>query len=150
MDEKRGVGKQNDLLFKIPEDFQRMKALTMGHPIIMGRKTYESIGRPLPKRTNIVVTSKNQKIEGCIVVHSLEEALEKAKESEGNDEIFIFGGGEIWRQAMPLVDRLYITIVKGDYNADTFFPDYSDFKKEIKSETGESNGYSYTFLDLER
>lgn len=152
LDEKRGVGKQNDLLFRIPEDFQRMKTITSGHPLVMGRKTFESIGRPLPKRTNIVITRNDMHIDGCLVVHSLEEGIEAAKKSPGSDEIFIFGGGQIWKEALEknLVDRLYLTVVKGDYGADTFFPDYSNFKKVISEEHRESDGYTYTFLTLER
>lgn len=172
MDEKRGIGKNNDLLFRIPEDFKRMKDLTNGHPIIMGRKTFESLRRPqgLPNRTNIIVTrsSNNMRSQnGLIYVNSLEEGIETArnvilnssapggqvqhdKEKEG--EMFIFGGGQIFKEAMEkgLVDRLYLTIVKGDYGADTFFPDYSGFKTVIHEEHGESNGYHYTFLDLEK
>lgn len=160
MDEKRGIGKGNSLLFKIPEDFKRMKMLTTGHPIIMGRKTYESIGRVLPNRTNIIVTrdvqqflSHHPELSGmttCLVVHSLEEAIKKAKESEGANEIFIFGGGEIFRQASPLVEKLYLTIVKGDFGADTFFPDYSEFTKEVFRQEGEHKGLRYAFVDLKR
>src|SRR5579859_2499779 len=141
MDEKRGIGKNNDLLFKIPEDFTRMRNLTMGHPIIMGRKTFESIGRVLPKRTNIVVTRDSGcQIEGAIVVNSLDEAILKAQESEGAEEIIIFGGGQIFKEALEkgLVDRLHLTIVKGDYGADTFFPEYSAFTKVITREEGSS------------
>lgn len=149
MDEKRGIGKNNQLLFKIPEDFKRMKQLTTGHPIIMGRKTFESIGRALPNRTNIIITrDQNYKVDGAVIVHSLEEAIEKAKESPGSEEIFIFGGAQIFEQALPIVDRLYLTVVKGDFNADAFFPDYSMFKKIIHKEEHESNGYRFTFIDL--
>src|SRR5687767_4225164 len=114
IDEKKGLGKNNQLLFKIKEDFVRMKQLTGGHPIIMGRKTYESIGRVLPNRTNIVITrnnelrTKNKNNEGLVIVGSLKEGLEVAKKSPGNEEVFIFGGGEIFRQALPLVQRLYL------------------------------------------
>ncbi|HSX08860.1 MAG TPA: dihydrofolate reductase [Candidatus Saccharimonadales bacterium] len=153
IDDKNGVGKKNDLLFKIHEDFKRMKELTTGHPIIMGRKTFESIGRVLPNRTNIIITrDSSYKVEGAVVVHSLDEGLDIAKKSEGSDEIFIFGGGEIWKQAIEkgVVDRLYLTIVEGDYGADTFFPDYSEFTKIISEEKKEADGYRYNFLTLER
>ena len=156
IDEKRGIGKNNDLLFKIPEDFKRMKSLTSGHPLIMGRKTYESIGRPLPNRTNIVVSRDSsfarRGLAGVIVVHSLEEALRVAQGKEGSEEIFVFGGGQIFKEALEknLVDRLYLTIVKGDYDADAFFPDYSGFKTVVYKKEGKSNGYSYTFLDVEK
>lgn len=151
MDEKRGIGKNNDLLFRIPADFSRMKTLTTNHPIVMGRKTYESIGRVLPNRTNIIVTrDTNYVVDGTIVVHSLEEALEVAKKSPGSEEIFIFGGGEIFRLALPIVNKLYLTIVEGDFNADTFFPDYSEFKTVISEVEGESGEYKYRFLELEK
>lgn len=153
IDEKRGLGKNNDLLFKIPEDFKRLREITSGHPIVMGRRTFDSIGRVLPNRTNIVVTRDgNFSFEGLVIAHSLEEGIEKGKESEGGEEVFIFGGGEIFRQAIEkgLVDRLYLTIVEGDYRADTFFPEYSEFTKVISDEMRESDGYKYRFLTLEK
>ena len=146
----RGLGYKNDLLFKIPADMKRMRSLTMGHPIIMGRKTHESIGRPRPKRTNIIVTrDKVYTAEGCLVVHSVEEAIELAKQHDAN-EIFIFGGGEIYKQAMPYVSRLYLTVVDGEFPADTFFPDYSSFTNIISEEKYQEEDYTYTFLTLER
>jgi len=155
IDEKRGIGKNNDLLFKISEDFKRMKSLTTGHAIIMGRRTFESIGRVLPNRTNIIVThDPDFNIAGATMSFSLEDALEKAKESPGAEEIFIFGGGQIFKEALEkgLVDRLYLTIVKGDYGADTFFPDYSQFgfTKKIEEEARESDGHQYSFVTLEK
>lgn len=150
LDEKNGIGKENGLLFKIPEDFARMQKLTMGHPIIMGRKTFESIGRVLPGRTNIIVTQNPEfQPQNCVIVHSLEEGIAKAKEVLGNDEVFIFGGGQIFKETLDkdLVDKLYLTLVKGDCNADTFFPDYSNFKI-ISEEKGESGAFKYSFLTL--
>src|SRR5687768_8176699 len=97
MDDKRGIGRGNELMWHIPEELKRFKEITTGHPIIMGRKTHESIKRLLPNRTNIIVTrDPNYKVEGGIVVHSIEEAIEKAKESDGGEEIFIIGGGQIY------------------------------------------------------
>ena len=168
MDSKRGIGKNNDLLFRIPEDFERMKKLTAGHPIIMGRRTFESIGRVLPGRTNIVI-SRNpaagklvDESPNLIFCSSLEEALRVAKEkeeratplrqgSEGQSEIFIFGGGQVFKEAIEkgLVDRLYLTIVEGDYGADTFFPDYSKFKIVEKEERSDGK-YKYSFITLKR
>ncbi len=157
LDEKRGIGKGNDLLFKIPRDMQRLKTLTTGHPLVMGRKTFESLGRRLPNRAHIVISrdpegTKNLSYQPDVIVPSLEEALEKAKACDGSDEIFIFGGGQIFTEAVEkgLVDRLYLTLVKGDYDADVFFPDYSMFTKVLKKEEHEEDGYQYTFLDLER
>jgi dihydrofolate reductase len=157
IDEKRGLGKNNDLLFRISGDMQRVRSLTTGHPLVMGRKTFASLGRLLPKRSHVVVTRDISSLETLsfqpeAVVTSLEEALEKAKKFEGSDEIFIFGGGQIFTEAIEkgLVDRLYLTLVKGEYDADTFFPDYSMFTKVLNKEEHEEDGYNYTFLDLEK
>lgn len=144
----RELGKNNKLLWNIPEDLKRFKELTNGHPVIMGRKTFESIGRPLPNRINIIIThDKNYKEEGCLVVHSLEQAIELA-EAKDDKEIFIIGGGQIYKQAINIADKLYLTIVKRSYAADTFFPDYSRFKKIIFQKEGQFNQYHYTFLEL--
>lgn len=155
IDEKRGIGKNNKLLFHIKEDFERMHQIIAGHPLIMGRKTHDSIGRVIPGAPNFVITRdpeyKKKHTEGCIICTSLEEAVEKAQKSEHNGEIFIFGGGEIYKQAMPLIDKIYLTVVKGDFAADTFFPDYSDFKKVVyESEEKEDKGLKYKFIDLEK
>jgi dihydrofolate reductase len=153
IDEERGIGKNNDLLFKIPEDFKRLRALTNGHPIIMGRGTYDSIGRVLPNRTNIIVTrNKDFRVEGAIIAHSLEEAIQHAQGKEGEDEVFIFGGGQLFKESMEkgLIDRLYLTLVKGNYKADTFFPEYADFTKVIENVDRTADGYEYTFLTLEK
>ncbi len=156
MDDKRGIGKNNRLPWDIPEDLKRFNRLTSGHTIIMGRKTFESIisyvGKPLPNRINMVITrNPDFKAEGVSINTSLEEALSKAKENE-QSEIFIIGGAQIFQQAidMGVVDRIYLTKVKGDYNADTFFPDYSDFKRVINEEFGESGEYKFRFVELER
>lgn len=144
----RELGKNNKLLWNIPEDLKRFKELTMGHPVIMGRKTNESIGRPLPNRTNIVITrDKGYEQEGCLITHSLEEAIELAK-TKDNNEIFIIGGGQIYEQAINIADKLYLTIVKGKFEADTFFPEYSKFKKIISREERNYFQYNYTFLEL--
>lgn len=149
--ENRAIGKNNQLLWHIPEDFKYFKNKTAGHVVIMGKKTFESIGRPLPNRTNIVITRDiNYKIEGCIVCHSLEEALEKAKEIEQQGEIFIIGGAQIYTLGMKYTDKLYITLVKGTFEADAFFPEYSEFKNVISEVKGESNGFKYSFLELVR
>lgn len=155
MDEKRGIGKDNDLLFRIPEDMKRFRSITAGKPVIMGRRTFDSLHMPdgLPKRANVIITqNKNLKVQNCFVAHSLEEAIHIARETGETKEIFILGGGQIFKDAMEknLVDRLYLTIVEGNYDADTFFPDYSAFTKVISEQSGESGGYKYRFLDLER
>ena len=141
------LGKDNKLLWHIPEDLKRFKALTTGHPIIMGRKTFESIGRPLPNRTNMVISrSKNIAIPEIITCASLEEAIVEAKKID--DEIFIIGGGQIYEQALPLADKLYLTLVHAEFEGDTFFPDYSMFSKKISEQKKEAQPYSYTFLEL--
>lgn len=152
----RVLGKDNHLLWRIPDDLKRFKQLTLGHPIIMGRKTFESIlatlGKPLPGRTNIVVTRDvSWNHEGAIAALSIEEAIEKAKEAPGAGEIFIGGGGEIYRQALPLVDKLYLTLIEDDKEGDSFFPAYeNEFTKVIFQEAHAHEGLKYTWVDLER
>jgi len=147
----RALGENNDLIYKIPEDLKRFRALTSGHPIIMGRKTFESIGRPLPNRVNIVITrDQNYQKEGIIVVHSLDEALRNASGKPGTEEIFIIGGGQIFQESIGLADRLYLTIVEGNPGADTFFPDYLQFKKVVFEEDHQTTeGLKYRFITLE-
>lgn len=150
MDEKRGIGKNNTMMWKIPGELARFKDITTPHPMIMGRKTFESIGRVLPGRANIIVTrDPSYQVEGAIISYSVDEALEKAKDLD-TDEVFIIGGGQIYQQAIDLTDRLYLTLVKGDFDADAFFPDYSAFKKVIKKEEYEATGQHYTFMILEK
>ena len=128
MGRNRVIGKDNDLIWHLPADLKHFKETTMGKPVIMGRKTFESMGKPLPGRTNIVVTRNSQyKAKGCLVAHSLEKALERVS---GEAEVFIAGGGEIYREAMPLADRMYITIIDHSFEGDTYFPEFS--KKEWK------------------
>lgn len=145
-----GIGKNNELPWHISEDLQRFKRITMGHPVIMGRKTYESIGKALPGRTNIVL-SKDKKfsLEDCIVCGSLDEAVDLAKQKDSTD-IFIIGGGQIFEQSIDIADKLYLTLVDETVDADTFFPNYSDFKKVVFEESKESNDIKYKFLELER
>lgn len=147
--ENNVIGANNQLIWHIPEDLKRFKALTTGHHVIMGRKTFESIGRPLPKRTNIVVSrSKNYVAEGCIVATSLEEAL---KVSASDSEVFIIGGGELYRQALPMAHKLYITLVHKKFEGDTLFPEIDYYQwREVSREKGkttESDGLEYTFVD---
>lgn len=145
------IGKDNSLIWHLSDDLKRFKKLTTGHPIIMGRKTYQSIDRPLPNRTNIVITrDMNLEIPGCIVVHSAIEAIEKAKEFD-QGEIFIIGGAEIYKETLPLTDRLYVTKVDMHVDGDAFFPEYSNvFTKKISEESGEYKGLKYSYLILEK
>jgi len=149
----RGLGVDNHLLFHVPGELPRFKKITMGHPVIMGRRTHDSIGKPLLGRLNIVVTRNGgTDIPGALVfVDSLEKALEIAKEAEGADEIFILGGGQIFKEALPLTDRLYLTVVQAEVPADTFFPEYEhEFTKVVAKEEHTDWDYPYTFLTLEK
>ena len=146
----RALGKDNKLLFKIPEDQKRFKSLTTGHAIIMGRKTYESMGRPLPNRTNIIITrDASFTAEGSVITHSLDEALAEAKKIE-NSEIFIIGGAQIFSEALPVIDKLYLTIVDKEAEGDAFFPAYDEFNKVTFEQQGEDEGLKYKFIDLEK
>ena len=156
----RAIGIKNGLIWHVPEDLKRFKALTLGHPIIMGRKTFQSIGRVLPGRTNIVITREPTfQVDGVVVVHSLTNAIEKASEeiasssprNDGKtDEIFIIGGAQIYEQALPLTDKLYLTVIDNEIDGDVFFPDYSDFSQIVSDLRGEPGEFSYRFLELEK
>ncbi len=146
----RELGKDNKLLWYIPGDLPRFRSLTTGHPVIMGRKTFESLGKPLPDRTNIVISKQQRQEEGINVVHSLDSAIEMGKRSPGCDEIFIIGGGSVFAQAIPLADRLYLTVVDLEApDADTFFPDYARFSRVISQEAQEDLDYKSVFYILE-
>lgn len=150
IDEKRAIGKDNQLLWHIPEDLKHFKELTTGHTVVMGENTYRSIGRPLPNRTNIILSmTPDFSPEGCFVVRSIDEALNVAKEHE-SEEIFIIGGASIYKQFLPIVDRLYVTEVTGIHEADTFFPEYDDFTKRVSEEKIDNGKYCFTFFTLER
>lgn len=148
------IGHNNQLIWHLPEDLKMFKRLTSGHPIIMGRKTFESIGKPLPNRTSIIITKNPEfQIEGCITVHSLEAAIEAANEIEEN-EAFIIGGAEIYRLALPFADKIYLTEVNHTFVGDTFFP---EIDKEIWEEVNrtdhdidEKHLYKYSFVELEK
>lgn len=166
----RAIGLNNKLLWDIPADLRHFKNITKRHPVIMGQKTYESIGRPLPGRLNIVLTKdKSLKIEGCTMAYSIPEAINiatahchsRVEETSTPDrsrgqasgiqpEIFFIGGGQIYQQAIIFADRLYLTLVEGNYQADTFFPDYSEFNKEISSTMSNDNGYELEYVILEK
>ena len=153
-DSKGGIGKNNKIPWDIPEDIKRFKDLTMGHPVIMGRKTFESIlsylKKPLPGRTNIVITrNPDFTYEGVIVCKTIDEALEQASKLD-KDEIFIGGGAQVFDIVVDKVDRLYLTLVEGDFEADTFFHHADKFKKVILKEENNYNGIKFTFLTLEK
>jgi dihydrofolate reductase len=148
--QNRELGKNNKLLWDIPEDMEHFRSTTRGHAVIMGRKTYESIGHALPARPNIIITRDTafRAPEDCFIVHSLEEALTLGSEKE-KEELFIIGGANIYSQAIDIADKLYLTIVHQSFpDADAFFPDYAVFSKELSRKEGSGNGYTYTFLEL--
>jgi len=119
--ENNALGKENQLLWHLPDDFKRFKTLTSGHYIIMGRKTFESFPKPLPNRTHVIISRQaNYQPEGCIVVNSLEHAIEACPKTE---EVFIIGGGEIYRQSIAVADKLDLTKVHATFEADTYFPE---------------------------
>lgn len=143
------IGKDNRLPWRLPEDLKRFRDLTTGHVVIMGRKTFESIGMALPDRINIVVT-RDEKFSapGCIVCHSLEDALKVGQES--GDKIFVIGGEQIFSEFMSHVSRLYLTLIEREFEGDAHFPDYSAFERVVEEMGGESKGLRYKFLVLER
>lgn len=150
--ENNALGKDNDLVWHLPDDFKRFKALTTGHYIIMGRKTFESFPQPLPNRTHVVLTrQKDFHPKGAIVVHSLEDALNEAKE---DPQPFIIGGGEIFEMAMDITDKIELTRVHGDFEADAFFPELDPLQWDLVSSLyhgkDERHKYDFTFLTYER
>lgn len=153
MGEKNEIGFENQLLWHLPKDLKHFKDLTSGHPVIMGRKTYESIGKPLPNRTNIVISKKKDWFEeGILIVGSIKEAIKFAKKID--EDVFIIGGGTIYEQTMDVVDRLEVTLVKADLEADTYFPkiDAKIWKKteETFHEKDEKNQYDFYFQTFEK
>jgi dihydrofolate reductase len=152
MDRNRVIGYHNQMPWSLPADLQHFKEITMGHPIIMGRNTYESVGRVLPGRDNIVVTSRPfEGPENLIVVDSITAALDKVSTAS---EAFIIGGQQIFEQVMPYVQRVYLTIIDQSFSGDTYFPELSEGEWEtVDTETHEAdekNQYNYAFLILER
>lgn len=149
-DPKRVIGKDNQLPWHIPEDLAYFKKHTIGKGMVMGRNTYESIGRPLPKRRNIIVTrNRGYEAEGADVVHSLDDAIRLAEEV--HKEVMVIGGEQIFRSILPKADRLYITLIKKQFDGDTFFPDYGEeWKLVSKSEEHVSNGIPFAYLVFER
>lgn len=146
VDERGGLGKNNQLLCHLPADLQHFKTLTMGKPVVMGRKTYQSIGRPLPGRLNIVISRKMQSIEGVTTVNSIEAAIEAASDAL---EIMIIGGAELFAQTLSLVNRLYLTVIHHQFTADTFFPEIDlsawDCESSVTRWHDERNPYDLTF-----
>lgn len=152
MDRNRLIGKDNALPWRLPADLQHFKRVTMGKPVLMGRKTYESIGRALPGRENIVITrNRDFTAEGCTVLHSIDEALQHAAQ---HDEVMVIGGANFYEQLLPRADRLYLTLIDGAFEGDAWFPQWNEGEwQEVASEAyepDENNPYGYRFVTLER
>lgn len=152
MDENRVIGYNNKLPWNLPSELKYFRETTKAKPVIMGRKTYESIGRPMPDRLNIIVTrDKNYKADKCIVVNTKEDAVKTAKDA---DEVMVIGGSEIYKLFFPIANRLYLTKVHGNFKGDTSFPEFNEDEwvkvKEKFVEKDSENEYSYTIVVLER
>lgn len=147
---KREIGFKNKLLWNLPGDMEHFKNITMGHTVIMGQTTFESIGKALPGRKNIVLSlSPDYKAENCEISNNLKEVAERYKNTD--EEVYIIGGASIYKQFIQYASKLYLTLVDDAPTADTFFPDYSEFKNIIsESETKEENGIKYKFIELAR
>ena len=150
--ENNVIGKYNDLIWHLPNDLKFFKKMTSGHTIIMGRKTFESVGRPLPKRTNIIITRDTDfNPEGCVVVHSLEDALAEAAKTDKNP--FIVGGEQIYRLALPLTDVVYLTRVHHEFDGDRYFPELGKEWNEVENiphSVDEKHSYAFTFKTYKR
>lgn len=146
------IGSGNKLPWRLPADLKRFKRITMSHSVIMGRKTYESIGKPLPGRTNIVITrDRALKISGCLIAHSLKEALDLVR---GEEEIFVIGGASLFKESIKRASRIYLTTIHKDFEGDTHLfkinrKDWNEVSREDVKENGE-NAYPYSFSILER
>ena len=145
MSKNRVIGDSNTLIWHLPEDLKRFKQLTTGNAIVMGRKTYESIGGPLPNRRNIIITrNSDYSVDGCEVVNSLEEAFLLT-----GDDCFVIGGGEIYKQALDKSDRIYLTLIDKEYDGDTQFPEIGDWH-ESSREDFKNDELSWSFIQYEK
>jgi dihydrofolate reductase len=149
--ENNAIGKNNQLLWHLPADLKHFKQITTGHTVIMGRKTYDSVGKPLPNRRNIIITRQDITIEGCEVAKSIEDALALCA---GEEEVFIIGGAEIYKQSIHLADRIYLTIVHQKFDGDSYFPEinYGQWVETTREDhqPDEKNKLPYSFITLER
>ena len=149
MASNRVIGQKGDIPWKIPGEQKMFKEITMGHTVIMGRKTYESLGRPLPGRTNIVVTRQTDyQASGCVIAHDLDGALASCSAEE--NEAFICGGGQLYHLALPMADKIYLTVLPGEIAGDTYFPEISEADFEITHSQLIDGEEPYSFLVYER
>ncbi|GGK56958.1 dihydrofolate reductase [Rufibacter glacialis] len=152
--ENRVIGKDNQLIWHLPKDLQHFKKLTMGHPMVMGRKTFDAIGKPLPGRTSIIVTRQPeyQAPEGCVVTSSLEKALEHGLALD--EQVLVVGGGDIYRQALPLAEVVYLTLVHESFEGDVFFPELEADAWEVTEQEehypDEKHAFPFTFFTFRR
>lgn len=148
------IGRDNQLIWHLPDDLKQFKRLTTGHPIIMGRKTFESIGKPLPNRTSIVITrNEHWQFEGVIVVNSVQEAIEAARQT-GTEEAFVIGGAEIYQMMLEATDKIYLTEVKADFEGDAYFriPDQNEWREvqRVAHAADEKHALAFDFVELVR
>lgn len=147
MSKNRVIGNNNSLIWKLPADLKRFKELTTGNTIIMGRKTYESIGKTLPNRQNIIVTrDESYSVNGCETAPSIEKAIEMSN----SENIFIIGGGEIYSQSLSISDKIYLTLIHKEFEGDTYFPEIGDEWIKVNREDHQSDEYNYSFIDYEK
>jgi len=151
MGKNRVIGVDNKLPWKMKADMKRFVALTKSKPVIMGRRTFESIGKPLENRKNIVLTRSNIQADGCTIVSSVQQAMEEA---DGTDEIMVIGGESVYREFLPLADKIYITLIGGNFDGDAFFPEYDENEwletQREEHKADDNNPYGYAFITLER
>lgn len=150
----RVIGIKNALPWKLPADMEHFRQLTVGKPVIMGQRTFESISKALPGRINIVLTlDKNFQAPGCIAAYSIEEALRIARE-KGAKEVMIGGGASVYKQFLPLANKIYLTLIEGDFEGDAFFPEFDRGNwqeiERVENEPDKNNPYRYSFITLER
>lgn len=145
VDRNRGIGKDNKLLFNLPDDLKHFKKITAGHTVVMGYKTYKSIGHALPDRRNIVLSTHIRLLHDAKICRDMDEALKAIKD---DGEVFVIGGASIYEQFLPICDKIYLTVVDTETAADRFFPDYSDFNQVKILGEGENEELHYQFLEL--
>ena len=147
---QRQIGADNKMLWRISDEFQHFKKTTMGHTLLMGRKSFESIGKPLPGRNTIIITrDENYQADGCEVVHSVEEGIELAKK-KGEDELFISGGGQIYELGLPYTEKLYLSIVDFNGDADIYFPEYKQYDWKLTHKEDHVSNLAWELQVLEK
>lgn len=143
----RVIGKDNTLIWKVPGDLKRFKEMTTGHTVVMGRLTYESIGKPLPNRTNVIITRNPEyKVEGCEVIYNGYTALKEILNRSKNEDIFIIGGGNVYSQFLPYADVIELTYIDKEFEGDTFFPEIPNTFLEVKREDLECKDFNYSYI----